>query len=401
MIRYIIKEILLIYLITSIIVVYPNFPQVIIFYIQVFNLFILGVLSVLIVFHDKEFFQKKYNIVLVLAILFIITYSALTLSGINPLFTTLVYILITTTLGRFIGFTDLKLGFFSTISLVIVFLMLLRVAFASIGDIFNFIYYTNGLYLDLKSVGYNFGRTGWSISLIFFICFLKGFKNQLSNDSFLKKLLINSVFVTSFICIFNSDSRTGIAALIILLLIWNISFISNIVSSRAITGIIVAIEIFLLIISGSILAFIFEDTRLSTLTQGEDISNGRLEGISIGWEIIKRNSIIGTYPSGSYNLMDYGLDYPEIHIVWLNLIAMYGIPLILLTFLCLTYYTYLSLRNSLKLKYIIDLKTLYFLIIFGFFVTLVEPNGIISFVSFVSLYWFTLGIFLTDKVRGI
>lgn len=401
-----VKEIVLFYIIMSIIVVYPNLDSTLLFYLKTFFLIFLTLIC-LILFTNKinaVFFYKKSGILLVLLFIINICYGVLTFSGLNFLLFSVWFIILFSFFGNYIGIDRLNLGVVSTVSLFVVAVLLFRVCFSYFNDSFNYIYNVDSNYLEIKNVGYNVGRTGWAISLVLYICFLKSFKGVLSNKNFLKRYLINVVIIFSSICVFISDSRTGVIALILLLIIWNFDFLAEKIKTKFFLVIILIMELFVLITGSEVISFLSENTRLSTFSSSDDISNGRLDGVMIGLDIIKNNLIIGTYPYKTYNLLDYGMDYPEIHVVWLNLMALYGLPLILFTFLFISFYIFRSLMLGYSKKDIytdVDFKSILFLVTFGFFVTFVEPNGVVSFVSFASIYWFVTGLLLSSKLKGV
>lgn len=401
-----VKEIVLFYIIMSIIVVYPNLDSTLLFYLKTFFLIFLTLIC-LILFTNKinaKFFYKKSGILLVLLFIINICYGVLTFSGLNFLLFSVWFIILFSFFGNYIGIDRLSLGVVSTVSLFVVAVLLFRVCFSYFNDSFNYIYNVDSNYLEIKNVGYNVGRTGWAISLVLYICFLKSFKGVLSNKNFLKRYLINIVIIFSSICVFISDSRTGMIALILLLIIWNFDFLAEKIKTKFFLVIILIMELFVLIAGSEVISFFSENTRLSTFSSSDDISNGRLDGVMIGLDIIKNNLIIGTYPYKTYTLLDYGMDYPEIHVVWLNLMALYGLPLILFTFLFISFYIFRSLMLGYSKKDIytdVDFKSILFLVTFGFFVTFVEPNGVVSFVSFASIYWFVTGLLLSSKLKGV
>src|SRR5690606_32923141 len=144
--------------------------------------------------------------------------------------------------------------------------------------------------------------------------------------------------------VFLSDSRTGIVALILLLIIWNYVFFKKLIKSKIIFFIFLTLEVFVFILSMANIIVLLENTRLTTLNSGDDVSNGRFEGILIGLEIIKNNFIMGTYPLQPYDLKDYGLGYSEIHLLWLNLMALYGVPLIIFISIILIFFIFRSIR---------------------------------------------------------
>lgn len=400
--KFFIKEIILIYIITSIVINYPNVDSNIIFYIKTLSIFLIGFLFLILVFSNRniEFFYKKSGSLLLISLLAVIVYSMVTLTKPNFLLFSIIFIMFFTFLGRYIGIGNLRLGLFSTLSLIFVDVLLLRVCLSGLFDIYNYTYYISDMSLELKKVGYNIGRTGWAISLIFLICFFKTFKKQLSDNSIFKEFLLLSAIVLGCICVFFSDSRTGIIALILLLIMWNYSFMKNLIKSKILFFMFLILEFFVVVLSIAKIAILLEGTRLSTFYSGDDISNGRSEGTAIGLEIIKNHFIIGTYPVKSYDLKEYGLEYSEIHILWLNLMALYGVPLIIFIGIILLLFVF----RSAKLYYlnysnynVLDSKTLLFLVFFGLFATLFEPNALISFISFVAIYWFVLGLCLNDK----
>lgn len=400
--KFFIKEIILIYIITSIVINYPNVDSNIIFYIKTLSIFLIGFLFLILVFSNRniEFFYKKSGSLLLISLLAVIVYSMVTLTKPNFLLFSIIFIMFFTFLGRYIGIGNLRLGLFSTLSLIFVDVLLLRVCLSGLFDIYNYTYYISDMSLELKKVGYNIGRTGWAISLIFLICFFKTFKKQLSDNSIFKEFLLLSAIVLGCICVFFSDSRTGIIALILLLIMWNYSFMKNVIKSKILFFMFLILEFFVVVLSIAKIAILLEGTRLSTFYSGDDISNGRSEGTAIGLEIIKNHFIIGTYPVKSYDLKEYGLEYSEIHILWLNLMALYGVPLIIFIGIILLLFVF----RSAKLYYlnysnynVLDSKTLLFLVFFGLFATLFEPNALISFISFVAIYWFVLGLCLNDK----
>lgn len=400
--KFFIKEIILIYIITSIVINYPNVDSNIVFYIKTLSIFLIGFLFLILVFSNRniEFFYKKSGSLLLISLLAVIVYSMVTLTKPNFLLFSIIFIMFFTFLGRYIGIGNLRLGLFSTLSLIFVDVLLLRVCLSGLFDIYNYTYYISDMSLELKKVGYNIGRTGWAISLIFLICFFKTFKKQLSDNSIFKEFLLLSAIVLGCICVFFSDSRTGIIALILLLIMWNYSFMKNVIKSKILFFMFLILEFFVVVLSIAKIAILLEGTRLSTFYSGDDISNGRSEGTAIGLEIIKNHFIIGTYPVKSYDLKEYGLEYSEIHILWLNLMALYGVPLIIFIGIILLFFVF----RSAKLYYlnysnsnVLDSKTLLFLVFFGLFATLFEPNALISFISFVAIYWFVLGLCLNDK----
>lgn len=381
---------------------YPNVDSNIIFYIKTLSIFLIGFLFLILVFSNRniEFFYKKSGSLLLISLLAVIVYSMVTLTKPNFLLFSIIFIMFFTFLGRYIGIGNLRLGLFSTLSLIFVDVLLLRVCLSGLFDIYNYTYYISDMSLELKKVGYNIGRTGWAISLIFLICFFKTFKKQLSDNSIFKEFLLLSAIVLGCICVFFSDSRTGIIALILLLIMWNYSFMKNLIKSKILFFMFLILEFFVVVLSIAKIAILLEGTRLSTFYSGDDISNGRSEGTAIGLEIIKNHFIIGTYPVKSYDLKEYGLEYSEIHILWLNLMALYGVPLIIFIGIILLLFVF----RSAKLYYlnysnynVLDSKTLLFLVFFGLFATLFEPNALISFISFVAIYWFVLGLCLNDK----
>ncbi|WP_171295112.1 O-antigen ligase family protein [Acinetobacter sp. WCHA39] len=400
--NYLIKEFILVYLITSIVINLPNVQSSIMFYFKTILIFLIGILFVIKIYSNKnlEFFYKNSGSLLTLCLLAAFFYNFLTLTPPSFLLFSIIFIIFFVFFGRNIGVENLKLGLFSTISLILINLLLLRVCLSGLFEIFNHNYYINDLSLELKNIGYNVGRTGWAISVIFLICFLKIFKRQLSNNSKIKNILLSSTITLGSICVFLSDSRTGIIALLILLIIWNYEFFNKFIKPKFIFYLFLAFEILIILIGIASIISVLENTRLATFNSGDDISNGRFEGTLIGLEIIKNNFIMGTYPIKSYDLKDYGMAYSEIHVLWLNLMALYGVPLITFIIFSLMYLIIRSVRFYYrgKVRYNnLDSKTFIFLVVFGLFVSFFEPNGIISFISFVAIYWFTLGLCFNIK----
>lgn len=397
--RLFIKEIILVYIITSIVIAYPNIDGRVFFYLKTFMLIFLTLMCLLLALNKMNFlfFYKKTVMPLMVLMFLVVVYGGLTLTGLNFLLFSIWFIILFGFFGYCIDVNDLRLGFFATLALVVLNVLLLRVCLSAFNESLNYIYYTDSSYLELKNVGYNVGRTGWAISLILYICFLGGFKRYLSGSSKFKLFLINFAILLSCICVFLSDSRTGIIALILLLALWNFKFLKKRFKSGFFIVFIASLECLALLSGGVLVSFLSENTRLGTFSNSEDISNGRFDGVLIGIDIIADNLMLGTYPYKPYNLLDYGMAYPEIHVVWLNLMALYGFPLVLVTFLFITMYIYngilLIYKNSNKYSKI-DSDFLLFLAIFGFFITFVEPNGVVSFVSFSSIYWFVIGLFL-------
>lgn len=399
MIKYFIKEFVLVYIITSIIIIYPDINPQLTSNLKNMSGLILFLFALIIAFSESRFFRKKYNIVLSITVFSTIAYALLTFSGVNLLLVSLIYIFTLIVLGRYIGIENFRLGYFSTLALAIVLLLLSRVFLASLIESLNYTYFIGNLYIDIKNVGYNVGRTGWAISLVFLICFLKGLEQPLSNGSKAKRIMLNIVVFLCCICAFNSTSRTGQAAVIIIILLLNIKLLKYYFKSKFLIGLFLILELLILSVGISSILLIFKDTRLANINQSEDISNGRFDGLITGIEIIKENLIIGTYPTsnGGYSLMDYGFIYDEIHMVILNMAANYGVVLACIVCFNLLYIIGLSLKKSYSLNPQYNALFLYFLIIFGIFTTLIEPNSIISFSSTISSYWVVIGCFLAQE----
>lgn len=398
-----ISELVLIFILTSMVVNYPNVSHEFMFYIRTLSIFIIGFLFFLCVSTYKNliFFLSKSGIYLLTCFFCIMFYHVVTLTTPGLLFFSIIFIVFFSYFGSYIGWHEIKLRFLSTLVLIIINLMLLRVCLASFFDSYQHVYDISDYNLEIGSVGYNLGRTGWAISLLFFISFIKLFKSQLAGLSYFKNLMLLISIVLSCLCIFMSDSRTGIIFLITLLIFWNFRYLKLKLNSIILPLTIIFIEIFLA--SSLFLVSLLNNTRMSTFLTGDDISNGRFEGLLVGLNIIKDNFIIGTYPVQVYDLKDYGFQYSEIHNVWLNLMAIYGVPLIVLLMTFIVLFIVGSIRIEKYNREHIDYGTFILLVAIGFIVTFLEPNAIISFLSYSSIYWFVLGLSfsLRKKVKWL
>lgn len=398
-----ISELVLIFILTSMVVNYPNVSHEFMFYIRTLSIFIIGFLFFLCVstYKNLNFFLSKSGIYLLTCFFCIMFYHVVTLTTPGLLFFSIIFIVFFSYFGSYIGWHEIKLRFLSTLVLIIINLMLLRVCLASFFDSYQHIYDISDYNLEIGSVGYNLGRTGWAISLLFFISFSKLFKSQLAGLSYFKNLMLLISIVLSCLCIFMSDSRTGIIFLITLLIFWNFRYLKLKLNSIILPLTIIFIEIFLA--SSLFLVSLLNNTRMSTFLTGDDISNGRFEGLLVGLNIIKDNFIIGTYPVQVYDLKDYGFQYSEIHNVWLNLMAIYGVPLIVLLMTFIVLFIVGSIRIEKYNREHIDYGTFILLVAMGFIVTFLEPNAIISFLSYSSIYWFVLGLSfsLRKKVKWL
>lgn len=398
-----ISELVLIFILTSMVVNYPNVSHEFMFYIRTLSIFIIGFLFFLCVstYKNLNFFLSKSGIYLLTCFFCIMFYHVVTLTTPGLLFFSIIFIVFFSYFGSYIGWHEIKLRFLSTLVLIIINLMLLRVCLASFFDSYQHVYDISDYNLEIGSVGYNLGRTGWAISLLFFISFIKLFKSQLAGLSYFKNLMLLISIVLSCLCIFMSDSRTGIIFLITLLIFWNFRYLKLKLNSIILPLTIIFIEIFLA--SSLFLVSLLNNTRMSTFLTGDDISNGRFEGLLVGLNIIKDNFIIGTYPVQVYDLKDYGFQYSEIHNVWLNLMAIYGVPLIVLLMTFIVLFIVGSIRIEKYNREHIDYGTFILLVAIGFIVTFLEPNAIISFLSYSSIYWFVLGLSfsLRKKVKWL
>lgn len=99
----------------------------------------------------------------------------------------------------------------------------------------------------------------------------------------------------------------------------------------------------------SIKYFLIENSRLGMIfDKSSDFTTGRGDAGLTAIEIIKENLLMGTAYKGGYTLFDYGYDYKDIHNVWLNIIANFGIIFFIFYFSCLTIFVFNAFKISWK-----------------------------------------------------
>jgi len=338
---------------------------------------------------NSEFFLKKNGVFLFIILIFSILYSLLIFNIQFVFLLSIIFAMSYSFLGYYIGFGNLKFSKFSRISSIILFFGLSWVVLAKFIDGFNYVYsidYSVATFdLNLYNNGYNIGRTGWNTSLIIlyflFLYLFSSVENKFDKlICFLNILLI----LTSVIV---SDGKTGILIILsffILNLLKKINYIKSSIF-LVVTSLIMYLNF------DSIKYFLIENSRLGMIfDKSSDFTTGRGDAGLTAIEIIKENLLMGTAYKGGYTLFDYGYDYKDIHNVWLNIIANFGIIFFIFYFSCLTIFVFNAFKISWKDRK--DFFAFYQLIIASFIVTFVEPWVFVSYLPYVAIFWFTLGM---------
>lgn len=253
-----------------------------------------------------------------------------------------------------------------------------------------------GLAVKFSTTGYNYGRTGWVVSLALLVghC-LFVFVN--SNKLISKAILIVLILLASVSMLF-STSRLALIFLVMLI----IPVLVIILKSKGKGGaprfarkLVLSTLILALSIYG--LLYIIQNvevSRVDTLLSGDSdvITNGRAEGLSYAFNIWMENFWVGSFPYGIYDLTRLGFPYPYVHLGWLHLAASYGV-IVAFSWIAVTGLLVLSAfrvirRNKSSME---SRLPILFVIVTGIISTLTEPEAILMFAPYSAIFWFWLG----------
>jgi len=337
---------------------------------------------------NGEFFLKKNGVFLLIILIVSIFYSLLIFNIQFVFLLSVIFSMCYAFLGYYVGFDNLNFSKFSRFSSIILILGLLWVVLAKFNDSLNYVYnidYGVSVFdLNLYNNGYNIGRTGWNTSLIIlYFLFLYLFYNVKSRFD---RLICFFVLFLILLSVFISDGKTGTIIIFSFLLLNFVKKIGYIKSSIFI----VSFSLLIYYYFDTIKYFLIQNSRLGMIfDKSADFTTGRGDASLTAIEIIKENLLIGTAYKGGYTLFDYGYDYKDIHNVWMNIIANFGIIFFILYFTCLTFFIANAFKISWKERK--NVFAFYQLIIASFIVTFVEPLVFVSYLPYVAIFWFALG----------
>lgn len=336
----------------------------------------------------SNFFFKKNGVLLLIILIISIFYSLLIFNIQFVLLLSILFSMCYAFLGYYVGFNNLKFSNFSRFSSIVLFLGLLWVVLAkfigSLNYVYSIEYGANIFDLNLYNNGYNIGRTGWNTSLIIlYFLFLYLYSNvEIKIDRLICFLILFLIIVSVFI----SDGKTGTIIIFSFVIFNFVKKIGYIKSS-------IFIVVFSLLIYyyfDVIKYFLIENSRVGLIfDKSSDFTTGRGDASLTAIEIIEENLLIGTAYKGGYTLFDYGYDYKDIHNVWMNIMANFGILYFILYFTCLL----LFIVNAFKISWKERKNIFAFsqMILASFVVTFVEPWVFVSYLPYVAIFWFALG----------
>lgn len=337
---------------------------------------------------NSDFFFKRNGVFLLIILIISISYSLLIFNIQFVLLLSVLFSMCYAFLGYYVGFNNLNFSKFSRFSSIILFFGLLWTVLAKFNDSLNYVYSidygVNTFDLNLYNNGYNIGRTGWNTSLIIlYFLFLYLFSNVESKFDRLICFLILFLIIGS---VFVSDGKTGTIIIFSFVIFNFVKKIGYIKSSVFVVSFSLLIYYYFDILK----YFLIENSRVGLIfDKSADFTTGRGDASLTAIEIIKENLLIGTAYKGGYTLFDYGYDYKDIHNVWMNIIANFGIIYFILYFTCL----FLFIVNAFKIswKERKNIFAFYQMIIASFIVTFVEPWVFVSYLPYVAIFWFVLG----------
>lgn len=355
---------------------------------QLFTNAFFVILAFFIFLKKPEFFFKKNGSLLILIFIFSVIYSLLIFNIQFVFLLSIIFAMAYSFLGYNVGLDNLRLGIFSRISSIILFLGLSWVVLAKFNGSLNYVYsidYGVAVFdLNLYNNGYNIGRTGWNTSLIilFFLIFYL-FSN--ADNNFDKTIcFLNYILILS--SIFVSDGKTGTLIIFFFLLYNFCRKIGYIKSSIFVLSFSLLIYYYFDIIK----YFLIENSRVGLIFDNSaDFTTGRGDAGLTALNLIQDNLILGTAYKGGYSLFDYGYDYKDIHNVWLNIIANYGIIFFVFYIITLLFFVFNAFKISWNKRN--QYYLFYQLVLASFIVTLVEPWVFVSFIPYVAIFWFVLG----------
>lgn len=244
--------------------------------------------------------------------------------------------------------------------------------------------YNNLLFLDysyrditLASTGFSIARTSWGLSVVLLTLFLL----QYSNNKISKIIL----FLSAFLCIITTGSRTALICLFVILVFISIFKINSKV-----------LRLVFLIASFFIFLILYITMgQFLRLAGSEDFSNGRLELYKLLNQIYNENIFLGWYPYGGYNLENYGYSFTQFHNAWIHFILEYGF---LGWGIFLTWLIYCLL--NLNLENFKEKIFLFLILICGFISTFLEPETVFSYGYHVLIFWYTLGLLSKSNIQN-
>ena len=373
--------------IVSIFYYVPYFGSLFWFHI-ILNAIIVIIALFVLLENNGKFLLKKNGVYLFCIFIISILYSLLIFNIQFVFIFSVIFSIAYASLGYHINGELIKLSFLSRLASILLFFGLTWVVLAkfipSLNYVYNIDYGITIFDLNLYNNGYNVGRTGWNTSLVvIYFLFLLLLNNCVK---IFDKIICYSNLFLIIASTLVSDGKTGIIIIVSFFIFNFMRKIGYILSSVFLVSSFLLVSYYF----NYIKIFLIENTRLGMIFDSSaDFTTGRNDASLTAIEIIKDNIIIGTAYKGGYNLFDYGYEYKDIHNVWLNLIANFGVVYFLF------YITFLGLFvfNAIKIskKYGENSYIYYQLILACFIITLVEPWVFVSYLPYMAIFWFILG----------
>lgn len=256
---------------------------------------------------------------------------------------------------------------------------------------------------SLSTAGFGAKRTGWSGGLALFFALSVLFirvegKNKFRKTlSLLGFLLIASSIMGSQIV---SGGRAGIvASLAGILLFVMLSPARRNISILLIIAVVVAYFL---------QDFLAEHLRLyriiGTAASAQDIdsfSSGRMSGYQIAIDLFKAKPLVGQ-GFGQVSLLNYGINYGEVHNLWLKLAMEAGLFLPLTLFGIVGSFLLSLLKRLRKDDVIGKQRTIIFgtVVAGGLLISLFEPNMLLGTFQNSAIWWAIVGVLIATKSRN-